>query len=231
MMRPLCWLLIAATTLSPFTAALSVPGPTVRVTPTATPAHHAAAVSTPVAAPPATVVARPAATPVITYSVNWSATTPAYSQGQLLGGLACAPTATAMVTAHFAATQPPLGTRTPAEFVADLQPGEFIAGEGVPYPALARQLVELGYTHLSGNMGNTQAILAGDLASGPVIVTTDGNTIGQRGSHSLVVVALSNDGGYVLVNDPATGRQVQLPWSSFNALWAGGSYGIMLIRP
>lgn len=201
-------LLIAGAALSP-TATLAAASPAARVFRPATPLAPA---------------------PAVTYSTDWSNTTPAYRQNDLLGGYACAPTATAMVTAHFAAVRA-AAMHTPDEFVAELQPVEFIPGEGVPFQALVRQLGRLGYTRISGNTGNSKAALIAELVSGPVVITAGGDTIGQRGLHSLVVVAISDDGNYALINDPETGRQVELPWSTVDALWAGGSYGIFLVRP
>lgn len=172
--------------------------------------------------------AKPA--PVI-FSTNWSATTPTYSQGSLLGGYACSPTSLAMVTAHYHATNHALRTRTPQEFVNNLRPGEFVVGQGVPYNNLARQLVELGYPNLSAHTGTGKAELVQALKTGPIIITAGGNTRGVAGLHSLVVVAISDDASTVIVNDPATGARATLPWANFDRLWAGGSRGILYVRP
>ncbi len=193
--------------------------------------HATPALKTIATTPQAPTTVHTTAATAPTYSINWAATTPAYAQGSLLGGLACAPTALAMITAHFHAVNPSVGAQTPAQFVANLQPGEFIAGEGVPYTALARQLVALGYTQVSGNTGNTLASLRADLAGGPVIVTAGADTLGRPGSHSLVVVAVSNDASTVILNDPATGTQTTLSWATFAHLWAGGNNGILIVRP
>lgn len=178
-----------------------------------------------------TAVKAPAKPAPVTFSTNWSNTTPTYSQGSLLNGLACSPTSLAMVTAHYHNTNAALGTRTPEEFVNNLRPGEFVAGQGVPYNNLARQLVELGYRNLSAHTGTGQAELAQALTTGPMIVTTGGDTRGRAGLHSLVVVAISDDKSTVIVNDPATGGRANLSWGSFDRLWAGGSRGILYVRP
>jgi hypothetical protein len=177
---------------------------------------------------------KPAAKPVVppvTYSVDWSSTTPALSQGGLLGGLACAPTALAMITAHYHMLNPGAGSRTPEEFVANLQPGDFVAGEGVSYPRLATQLPALGYTNITGHMSTSQAELAQALQTGPIIVTAGADTLGRVGSHSLVATALSDNFAYIRMNDPATGRNVTLSWSAFDRIWAGGNRGILYVRP
>lgn len=182
-------------------------------------------------APAAKATKAPAKPAPAIFSTNWSSTTPTYSQGSLLGGLACAPTSLAMVTAHYHATNPALRTRTPQEFVSNLLPGEFVAGQGVPYNNLARQLVELGYKNLSARTGTGRPELAAALKSGPMIVTVGGDTRGRAGLHSLVVVAMSDDASTVIVNDPATGARATLPWATFDRLWAGGSRGVLYVRP
>ena len=173
-------------------------------------------------------VAKPAPQPV--FGINWSGTTPTYAQGGMLNGLACAPTSVAMVAGHFQRVSG-TGARTPSEMVANLQPNDFVPGQGVPYQKLVPQLRAMGYTRLSSSSGNSQASLVGSLQSGPVIVTTGGDAVGRRGSHSLVVVGISNDRGAVLVHDSRTGGRHQLSWATFDSLWAGGSRGMVIIRP
>jgi hypothetical protein len=171
-----------------------------------------------------------AKTPVA-YHSDWSATTPTYSQGALLGGFACAPTSLSMVTAHFHAVNPKLGTLAPEAMAASAPASSVEAGKGVPYSAMTPELTSLGYAHISGHKNATQAELITGLETGPVIITAGGDTRGKIGSHSLVVVGITSDNSSVLINDPATGKRVSLGWSTFEKLWSGGNRGIIVIRP
>ncbi len=193
--------------------------PQVAVVVTPAPVDQVAVVATAVPIP---------ATPV--YSVDWSTSTPALAQGNLLGGYACAPTALAMVTAHYSSRYAG-ASRSAQDFINNLYPGEFVPGQGVPYQKLARQIAALGYHSITGHMNAHQSELGQVLASGPIIVTAGGTVAGAKASHSLVVTALSDDGAWVKVNDPADGRPHVLSWSVFDQLWAGGSRGILIITP
>jgi hypothetical protein len=135
-----------------------------------------------------------------------------------------------MVTAFYAGRSG-AGHRSVDEFIANLLPGEFVPHEGVPYQKLARQLNELGYTSVTGHINSNQAELTQALQNGPVIITAGGTVAGARASHSLVVTAISTSGAWVKLNDPADGLSHTISWAKFDNLWAGGSRGILLIKP
>lgn len=177
--------------------------------------------------PPQSVTPRVAPSP---YKTDWSTTTPRYAQGRLLEGLACAPTSVAMVSGHFHALDHRLGGRSPEEIVSHLQSGDFVPGRGVPFEYLSGQLSDMGYA-FGGAPGYGQADLIGNMSAGPVIALVDRDVVGRRGMHSVVVVAIAQDGSRVMVNDPATGDRTTLTWESFETMWSGGNHWLVLIRP
>lgn len=167
------------------------------------------------------------------YAELWS-DTPVYTQGNLLNGVACAPTAVSMVMGHFAAAGLP--SPTPAELIKLIGADKVVPGQGMPYNSMLPTLDGLGYHNLSGHMYTSSKELAEQLKSGPVIITAgvnlaSGSLQPGKDSHSLVVIGVTTNGSHYTIQDPYLGQRIELPTETFNQIWAAGSYGIFVMRP
>jgi len=168
------------------------------------------------------------------YTELWS-DTPIYAQGDLLNGVACAPTAVSMVLGHYNATSN-LPDPTPSAFINMVGEQNVIAGEGMPFSSMVPALHQLGYTNVSGQINTTLEQLNAALTNGPVIITTGvsfatGQLEPGSASHALVVVGATTDDSMVMVQDPFQQMRESVPKSEFVTMWANGQDGMFVVRP
>lgn len=192
---------------------------------------------------PATPSAQPAAPPPEppaqnTFDVYYDV--PVKSQGDLYGNAACAPTAASMVMDYYHAQDASNQTVSPQQLIGMLDKGDGTPGTGMSLSNITDELNSLGYDHISQSVNASLQDLRTELQSSPVIVTTGVQLAGSAqipraitgpGStiHAMVVKGVSEAG--VAVNDPWSGREMEIPMAIFSQMWDNGSNGMYVIRP
>jgi len=169
---------------------------------------------------------------------------PTESQGSLYGSAACSPTSASMVLDYFHNQDPRHQAIAPDKLISMMDKGDGTPGQGVSLSNLTDELNGLGYNHITTQVNASLADLKNQLQSGPVIVTAGVKIVGPGsvtsdvpravtgpGSvmHAMVVKGISADA--VLVNDPWSGSEMQIPVETFNQMWSSGSNGLYAIRP
>lgn len=169
---------------------------------------------------------------------------PAQSQGSLYGSAACAPTSASMVLDYFHGKDSNNQTIATDKLISMMDKGDGTPGQGVSLSNLNDELSDLGYHNITTQVNASLDDLKSQLQSGPVIVTAGVKIVGPGsvtsdvpravtgpGSvmHAMVVKGVGSDG--VLVNDPWSGSEMQIPTDTFNQMWSNGSNGLYAIRP
>jgi len=197
-------------------------------------------------APPASASAKPVVPPQTPPEKKFDLLydVPAESQGSLYGSAACSPTSASMVLDYFHNQDPRNQTIAPDKLISMMDKGDGTPGQGVSLSNLTDELNGLGYNHITTQVNASLADLKNQLQSGPVIVTAGVKIVGPGsvtsdvpravtgpGSvmHAMVVKGISAD--TVLVNDPWSGSEMQIPVETFNQMWSSGSNGLYAIRP
>lgn len=162
--------------------------------------------------------------------------TPEY-QGNAYGRAACLPTSLSMITNYYHAKDPANRAVSPDDLVGMLDPGDGTKGKGVGFDRLTDDLHEVGYTHVETFQSNMSG-LGNELKQGPVVVNVKADLFslpersikeGNGYNHAMVVKGLSSD--HVLVNDPWTGKEINLPRDEFERMWKSGDQWLQTIRP
>jgi len=197
-------------------------------------------------APPASASAKPVVPPQTPPEKKFDLLydVPAESQGSLYGSAACSPTSASMVLDYFHNQDPRNQTIAPDKLISMMDKGDGTPGQGVSLSNLTDELNGLGYNHITTQVNARLDDLKNQLKSGPVIVTAGVKIVGPGsvtsdvpravtgpGSvmHAMVVKGISAD--TVLVNDPWSGSEMQIPVETFNQMWSSGSNGLYAIRP
>jgi len=169
---------------------------------------------------------------------------PTESQGNLYGSAACSPTSASMVLEYFHNKDSSNQTIAPDKLISMMDKGDGTPGQGVSLSNLTDELNGLGYNHITTQVNASMDDLKSQLQSGPVIVTAGVKIVGPGtvtsdvpravtgpGSviHAMVVKGISAD--TVVVNDPWSGSEMQIPAGTFSQMWSNGSNGMYSIRP
>ena len=149
-----------------------------------------------------------------------------------------------MVLDYFHNQDPRHQAIAPDKLISMMDKGDGTPGQGVSLSNLTDELNGLGYNHITTQVNARLDDLKNQLKSGPVIVTAGVKIVGPGsvtsdvpravtgpGSvmHAMVVKGISAD--TVLVNDPWSGSEMQIPVETFNQMWSSGSNGLYAIRP
>jgi uncharacterized protein YvpB len=169
---------------------------------------------------------------------------PVQSQGNLYGSAACAPTSVSMVLDYFHNLDPNNQTISADRLISLMDTGDGTPGRGISLSNLNDELKDLGYNNITTQVSASMDDLKSQLQNGPVIVTTGVKIVGPGsitsdvpravtgpGSviHAMVVKGIGPD--TVLVNDPWSGSEMQIPTGTFNQMWSNGSNGLYAIQP
>lgn len=162
---------------------------------------------------------------------------PPKSQDGAYGGAACLPTSISMLTDYYHNQDSVNQTASRDELIKMLDEGDGTYGHGVGLNKLNDDLKELGYDEIR----NFQSDLNGlddELKNGPVVVNVkvdltssptrmivEGNTY----NHSILVKGIS--GSSVLINDPWSGQEIEMPRDQFDRMWSNGERWIQTIYP
>jgi uncharacterized protein YukE/uncharacterized protein YvpB len=169
---------------------------------------------------------------------------PTQSQGKLYSSRACAPTSVSMVLEYFHNQDSKNQTITAEKLITMMDKGDGTPETGISLTKLTDELQDLGYQNTTSGVNADMDTLKSQLESGPVIVTAGvkivgpgtitsdvpravtgpGNTI-----HAMVVKGVSAD--TVLVNDPWSGSEKEIPVETFSKMWSKGGGGYYAIRP
>lgn len=159
------------------------------------------------------------------------------SQGGSYGGAACLPTSLSMLTAYYHNQNPNNKVATPQELVDMLDPGDGTIGKGVIFDKLNDNLNGIGY-HDTRNFQSDMTGLGTELKSGPVVVNVKVGLVsvparaiveGNASNHSILIKGIS--GQNVLVNDPWSGKEMEIPLDQFEHMWSNGGHWMLVIRP
>jgi uncharacterized protein YukE/uncharacterized protein YvpB len=194
------------------------------------------------AAPPAPETTAPPPEPEKKYDVLYDV--PVKSQGDSYGSAACSPTSVSMVLDYFHNQDSNNKTISTNDLIKAMDTSDGTPGHGIALTNLTDELNDLGYKNISVKVDASMDDLKSQLASGPVIVTAGvkivgpgsvtpgvpraipgpGNTI-----HAMVVKGINAD--TVVVNDPWSGSEMEIPTEIFQKMWSNGSAAYYSIRP
>ena len=215
-------------------------------TPPATPPaqpNPAPSATTTVTPPPSTAQANPVPTPPSTtnsYDVYYNV--PTEAQGNLDQGHGCSATAVSMLTEYYHAQNGTYATATPAQLQAPF--GN--SGTNIAMSDMSGELSKLGYKASWTFNGDppgkvvTLSDLQSALKNGPVAVITKVKLVGSSngtgtidgaGSYAHALVVKGFDQNNVVVNDPWSGKEIEIPDATFSQMWSGGSNAIFVVRP
>jgi predicted double-glycine peptidase len=134
-----------------------------------------------------------------------------------------------------------LQTATISQFISTLNPGDITAENGIYIHKIIDHLKALGYQHTFYMMKPTMTLnrLKVFMIDGPVIVQL-GVKLGYQPrrilgvgdyQHATVLLGMSIDEQTVLVNDPWSGSQLELPMVEFLDMWDRSNNIALMIRP
>nr|MBC7245779.1 C39 family peptidase [Chloroflexota bacterium] len=164
---------------------------------------------------------------------------PVHSQGSLYGNAACAPASVSMVLDYFHAIDPSHKTVSPDELIKMLDPGDGIPGKGISLSKVTDELQQLGYQIPISKVNASLKELRTALQDGPVIIAAGVNLVGGKERalkgagntmHSMVVKGMAQE-GQLVVNDPWSGKEVQIDPDTFEEMWEKGMNSMYVIRP
>lgn len=182
----------------------------------------------------------PASTTNNSYDVYYNV--PAETQGNLNEYHGCSATTVSMLTDYYHNQNGALALATPQQLQAPL--GN--SGNNIAMSDMSGELSKLGYKASWTFNGDppgkvvTMSDLQSALKDGPVAVVAKVKLVGTSGkdgaidgagsyAHALVVKGYNKDN--VVVNDPWSGKEMQIPDSTFGQMWSGGSNAIFVVRP
>ena len=167
---------------------------------------------------------------------------PPEAQGNLDLNHGCSATAVSMLVNYYHDQNGTYADATPAQLQAPF--GN--SGKNISMSDMSSELSKLGYKTSWTFNGDppgklvTLSDLQSALKDGPVAVVTKVKLIGSTSesrtidgpgtySHALVVKGFDTDN--VVVNDPWSGKELQIPNATFLQMWSGGSNTIFVVRP
>lgn len=162
---------------------------------------------------------------------------PPKAQGAAYGGAACLPTSFSMVTDYYHQKNPDNQAVSPQELVKMLDSGDGTPGKGVTFDKLNDDLGELGYQETRYFQSDLSG-LKGELQGGPVVVNVKVNLTslperalgeGNGYNHAILVKGISETN--VLVNDPWSGKEMEIPAEKFERMWKNGDSWVQVVRP
>lgn len=162
---------------------------------------------------------------------------PPKSQGNSYGNAACLPTSVSMVTDYYHGKDGSNKAVSTDEFLDMLDKGDGQKGVGVGLDRLNDDLSEVGYDNVK-NFQSDMTGLKDQLKNGPVVVNVKVDLLsipersikeGNTYNHAMVVKAIS--GTDVLVNDPWTGKEIEMPQDQFERMWKNGESWVQTIHP
>ena len=159
------------------------------------------------------------------------------SQGDEYGNAACLPTSFSMLTYYYHQQNPANKVASPHDLVQMLDPGDGTSGRGIGFDRLDDDLGELGYKDVRYFQSDMSG-LKNELKDGPLVVNVKVNLVstptravldGNSYNHAMLVKGVSDSN--VLVNDPWSGRELEIPSDQFERMWKNGDSWVHVLRP
>lgn len=159
------------------------------------------------------------------------------SQGTAYGSAACLPTSLSMLTKYYHNQNSDNKAVEPGDLIKMLDSGDGTPGSGVGLDRLNDDLAELGYKE-TRNFQSDMTGLKDELKSGPLVVNVRVSLTsfperamseGNAYNHSVLVKGVSESN--VLINDPWSGKEMEIPADQFDRMWSNGDHWAQVVRP
>lgn len=142
-----------------------------------------------------------------------------------------------MLTKYYHGQDPVNKAVEPGDLIKMLDEGDGTSGSGIGLDKLNDDLNEIGYK-VTRNFQSDMTGLKDELKTGPLVVNVKvGLTSsperalleGNAYNHSVLVKGVS--GANVLINDPWSGKEMEIPSDQFERMWSNGGHWAQVVRP
>ena len=159
------------------------------------------------------------------------------SQDMAFGKAACLPTSLSMLTDYYHNQDPANKAVDRDELIKMREKGDGTPGVGFGVDKLNDDLNELGYKTTKNSQSDMNG-LADELKNGPLVVNVKVKLVsapertmseGNSYNHSILIKGISDTN--VLINDPWSGKEMEIPTDQFERMWKNGGNWVQVVRP
>lgn len=186
---------------------------------------------------PPVIQASPSAKPIAKASYDSYFDIVPKGQGTAFGNAACLPTSIGMITDYYHKQNESNIAVGKDDLLIMLDKGDGTRGLGVGFDKLNDDLNELGYKDVRVLQSDLDGLKV-ELNNGPLVVNVKAKLIsspertlleGNSYDHAVLVKGISNEN--VLVNDPWSGKELEIPVDQFERMWSNGGHWTQIVRP